>query len=588
MGRVFDGGYADHTCVPATQVIPFRSDLDWATIGAVPEMLQTAYGSLTTGLDARTGQSILIRGGTSSVGLTTAVLARQRGMTILSTTRNPEKAEALTRAGADHVLIDDGNVARQVRDILPGGADAALELVGTPTLPDTLRSVRVHGVVCFTGMLSNQWIVHDFYPLDYLPKGVRLTAYEGDAADLPPPVLQDFLDAVAAGTATVPISRVYRFDQIVEGAHRHGTEPGQRQARRHDMRRRMTIAVLGSGRVGSTIGRLWHAAGHDVTFAARHPTRPRALAAELGEGAHAASVADAVAAADAVFVAVPGPAVTDVLRAAGRLDGRIVIDAANSFGKQQLSLRSLADAFPRARWVRAFNSLSVNVMADDHHRQPPWVLFLSGDDEAKPVVAQLIRDAGFDPVDLGGIDDSQLQDPGSALWTYAITHDEATALVARIKSGDPAAADPLTAPFEKYRDHAPDDPAFFLEHLSRSVFEAGMWQVAQNKWDGIREAFHGFDPAQVAAMTPAQIAATENDARVIRNKAKIRATVANAREVLTVVDSYGSIRAYFASFPDAHAASADMRRRFKFLGDTGLWRLLNSAARDIGSPNLTR
>ena len=63
-------------------------------------------------------------------------------------------------------------------------------------------------------------------------------------------------------------------------------------------------------------------------------------------------------------------------------------------------------------------------------------------------------------------------------------------------------------------------------------------------------------------MTPAEIAATENDPRVIRNKAKIRATVENAREVLAVVDSYGSIRAYFASFPDAHAASADMRRRF--------------------------
>jgi 3-methyladenine DNA glycosylase Tag len=208
-------------------------------------------------------------------------------------------------------------------------------------------------------------------------------------------------------------------------------------------------------------------------------------------------------------------------------------------------------------------------------------MFLSGDQEAKPVVAQLIRDAGFDPVDLGGIDDSQLQDPGSALWTYTLIHDEATALVARIKSGDTTAATPLTAPFEKFRDHAPDDAAFFLEHLSRAVFEAGIWQVVQDKWDGIWEAFHGFDPAQVAAMTSAEIAAVENDPRVIRNKAKIQATVENAREVLAVLDSYGSIRAYFASFPDAHAASADMRRRFKFLGDTGVRRLLTSAARGI-------
>ena len=345
----------------------------------------------------------------------------------------------------------------------------------------------------------------------------------------------------------------------------------------------MRIAILGAGHVGSTLGRLWHAAGHDVTFAARDAARPLALAAELGERAHAASVADAVAGAEVVLVAVPGPAVTDVLQAAGPMDGRVIIDAANSFRQQQVTLRSLADAFPRARWVRAFNSLSASIMADDNHREPPWVVFLSGDEEAKPVVAQLIRDAGFDPVDLGGIDDSRLQDPGSALWLNILTHDEAAALVARIKSGDTAAADPLTAPFEKLRDHAPDDPAFFLEHLSRSVFEAGIsWRVVEAKWDGIRGAFHGFDPVQVAAMPPAEIEAVENDSRVIRNKAKIRATGENAREVLAILDEYGSIRGYLGSFPDAGAAAADMRRRFKFLGDTGTWRLLTGASRDIG------
>ena len=114
-------------------------------------------------------------------------------------------------------------------------------------------------------------------------------------------------------------------------------------------------------------------------------------------------------------MAVPGPAVTDVLQAVGPLDGRVMIDAANAFGPRQVTLRSLAETFPRARWVRAFNSLSASIMADDNYRKPPWVMFLSGDEEAKPVVVQLIRDAGFDPVDLGGIDDSPLQDP-AAHW----------------------------------------------------------------------------------------------------------------------------------------------------------------------------
>jgi NADPH:quinone reductase-like Zn-dependent oxidoreductase len=214
MGRTFDGGYAEYTCVPASQVIPFRSDLDWATLGAVPEMLQTAHGSLTVGLDAQPGQSLLIRGGTSSVGMAAAVLAKDRGLTVLSTTRRPERAAALEAIGVDHVVVDDGEISPRVRDIVPAGVDIALELVGTPTLPDTLAATAVHGVVCFSGMLSNEWLVRDFYPIAYLPRGVRLTAYGGEADDLPAEVLQAFLDGVAAGRLTVPLDRTYRLDEI--------------------------------------------------------------------------------------------------------------------------------------------------------------------------------------------------------------------------------------------------------------------------------------------------------------------------------------------------------------------------------------
>ena len=225
MGRSFDGGYAEYTCVPDSQVTGFTSQLDWATLGAVPEMLQTSHGSLTIGLDAQPGQSILIRGGTSSIGMATAVLAKQRDMVVLSTTRSATKTDALSDIGVDHVLIDEGAVAAQVRAILPAGVDCALELIGVPTLPDTLEATRVHGVVCFTGMLSNEWIVKDFYPIDYIPRGVRLTAYGGDANDLPLAVLQEFLDAVAAGRATVPIHRTFDLDQIQE-AHAY-MESGQ-------------------------------------------------------------------------------------------------------------------------------------------------------------------------------------------------------------------------------------------------------------------------------------------------------------------------------------------------------------------------
>ncbi len=229
MGRLYDGGYAEYTCVPASQVIAFRSDLEWSTLGAVPEMLQTAYGAMTVGLDVRRGQSILVRGGTSSVGMATAVLAKQRDMTVFATTRSAAKAEALTALGVDHPLIDDGDIAAQVRAIRPEGVDCALELVGAPTLRDTLRATRLHGTVCFAGMLSNEWIVKDFYPIDYIPQGVRLTSYSGEATDLPAGVLQEFLDAVAAGSAVVPIDQVFRFEQIAEAhaAMEAGTAAGK-------------------------------------------------------------------------------------------------------------------------------------------------------------------------------------------------------------------------------------------------------------------------------------------------------------------------------------------------------------------------
>lgn len=216
MGRAFDGGYAEFVAVPASQVIPFASALPWETIGAVPEMLQTAYGSLTTGLDLRARQTLLIRGGTTSVGLAAAALARRIGATVLATTRRAERLPELAARGVDHPLLDDGSVAAAVRELVPEGVDAVLELVGTTTLPDSLRATKVHGTVCFTGMVGDEWIVRDFYPIGYLPNGVRLTAYGGEAAGLPPHVLQQFLDDVAAHRVALPVHRVFALEEIAE------------------------------------------------------------------------------------------------------------------------------------------------------------------------------------------------------------------------------------------------------------------------------------------------------------------------------------------------------------------------------------
>jgi NADPH:quinone reductase-like Zn-dependent oxidoreductase len=220
MGRTYDGGYAEYTVVPASNVIPIDTELPWEVVGALPEMLQTAYGSLTVGLDLQPGQTLLVRGGTTSVGLAAAAIAREMSVTVLATTRQPERLAGLAEKGVDHPFLDTGEIALRVRELVPGGVDATLELVGTTTLKDSLRATRIHGTVCFSGLVSNQWVVPDFYPIGYIPTGVRLTAYGGEARDLPAHVLQRFLDATAAGRFSPPIHRVFQgLEQVVE-AHR--------------------------------------------------------------------------------------------------------------------------------------------------------------------------------------------------------------------------------------------------------------------------------------------------------------------------------------------------------------------------------
>jgi NADPH2:quinone reductase len=125
----------------------------------------------------------------------------------------------LQHLGVDYPIVDDGNVAAQIREILPAGVNGALELIGTNVLPDTLKATAIHGTVCFTGMLSDNWTIPDFYPIGYLPNGVRLTAYGGESSDLPADAFQRYVDLVANGKLPIRIDRVFTMEQIGE-AHR--------------------------------------------------------------------------------------------------------------------------------------------------------------------------------------------------------------------------------------------------------------------------------------------------------------------------------------------------------------------------------
>ena len=214
MGRSFDGGYAEYTCVPERSVFRLHSDLPWQTLGAIPEMFQTAWGSLHEGLDAQRGQTLLVRGGTSSIGIATTQLAKRAGLTVIATTRNPARADSLIAGGADHVVIDSGTIEALVRELFPDGVDRVLELVGTVTLFDSLRCTRSNGIVCMTGMLGNEWSMRDFDPFATIPPTVRLTVYTGEAENMDIGALQRFIDDVAAGEATVNVDRVFRLEEV--------------------------------------------------------------------------------------------------------------------------------------------------------------------------------------------------------------------------------------------------------------------------------------------------------------------------------------------------------------------------------------
>jgi len=177
MGRSFDGSYAEYTLVPAKNVFTVETDLKWEELAAIPETYFTAYGSLFQSLQLIPSDILLVRGGTSAAGLAAIQLAKSIGVTILASTRKISKVEMLLEQGADNVLIEDGTLSQQLRKLHPQGISKVLELIGPSTLNESMGLLKMHGIVCVTGMLGKKATIENFYPIKDIPSGVYLTGF---------------------------------------------------------------------------------------------------------------------------------------------------------------------------------------------------------------------------------------------------------------------------------------------------------------------------------------------------------------------------------------------------------------------------
>ena len=212
LGRQIPGSYAEYACVLKSFIYAFpQTTLPIATLAALPEMFQTTYGSLTQGLELQKGESILIRGATSSIGIAAIQLSKYLGASrVAGTTRSESRFALLRQHGADEMYVDDGNVANAVGE---EKFDKVLELVGTTSIKDSLRCVKPKGMVCMTGIQGGSWELGSFSPLTDLSERRRLTAYGGDANDFMATPWEELIKAVEDEKLKIPL-RTFTLDQI--------------------------------------------------------------------------------------------------------------------------------------------------------------------------------------------------------------------------------------------------------------------------------------------------------------------------------------------------------------------------------------
>jgi NADPH:quinone reductase-like Zn-dependent oxidoreductase len=214
MGRTFDGSYAEYALLPIKNVFPVDTNLSWEELGAIPETYFTTYGSLFDCLQIQSGETILVRGGTSAMGLAAIQMAKAVGLTVLASTRKESKREFLKSQGAYQVLIDNGTLGEQLLELYPRGVNKILELVGASALLESLKLTTYHGIVCHTGVLGKKGALDGFDPIKDIPNGVYLTGF---FSNYPMQRSIDYIFNLIKTHALHPvIAKVFSLDEIVQ------------------------------------------------------------------------------------------------------------------------------------------------------------------------------------------------------------------------------------------------------------------------------------------------------------------------------------------------------------------------------------
>lgn len=206
-GREVDGSYQEYALVDDSNLFTVsHPGTDWVKLAQYPENFYTAIGALKS-LRLQAGQSLLVRGGTTAVGLAAAQLAKAMGLTVTATTRRPQMLDAVVQNGADAAILDTDNQL-----VTEEKFDGIIDMVGSVTMDDSIAHLNQGGTACVIGLLAGEWVAKEFSPFVLGDK--YLTFF--DSTVVRQDLVDEMFDLINQNHLEIPIAKVFKLADIRE------------------------------------------------------------------------------------------------------------------------------------------------------------------------------------------------------------------------------------------------------------------------------------------------------------------------------------------------------------------------------------